>query len=327
MTVGTPTKRNSRWDDAPVRDKHGRPKIAALTDRDIEGVLRPLGRHRYLPVDYLHAFAGGSSDYLVNRLNLLSRRPNLYVRRPQQQRGSAAANHRRLIYELTEKGAGILQQRDVPYQRGRVSSNFAHELMMCQIMASFELGVQEPGVRLIVWREILNSASLPDRTRGLPKPYAIPVNMTIDSQSIETQIVADAEPFGVQVADGSQRYYYFCPGIEADCGTEPIDTSDFVRSSIYKKFVLYLAIIEQSIYRSHFGFPNFYVPFITTNAMRLTSMMRLLHRVTGGTGSMNILFKTFPIFTSHEPPPPPSGHMLTQDWQRVGHPPFNFLTS
>ena len=26
-------------------------------------------------------------------------------------------------------------------------------------------------------------------------------------------------------------------------------------------------------------------------------------------------------------PPPPSGRMLTEDWQRVGYPPFNFLTS
>ena len=41
--------------------------------------------------------------------------------------------------------------------------------------------------------------------------------------------------------------YFFCPGIEADCGTEPIDTSDFQRSSLFKKFVLYLTIDAQNI--------------------------------------------------------------------------------
>jgi hypothetical protein len=56
-------------------------------------------------------------------------------------------------------------------------------------------------------------------------------------------------------------------------------------------------------------------------------MMDVLSRITGGSGSMIVLFKTFPAFTSFEKPPPPSGRMLTEDWQRVGHPPFNFLSS
>ena len=37
------------------------------------------------------------------RLNLLSRKPNLYLARPHQQRDCASANHRPLIYELDER--------------------------------------------------------------------------------------------------------------------------------------------------------------------------------------------------------------------------------
>src|ERR1700687_5313446 len=103
--------------------------------------------------------------------------------------------------------------------------------------------------------------------------------------------------------------HLFCPGVEADCDTEPIDASDFQRSSLFKKFVLYLEVEAQAIHRSHFGFPNLYVPIVTTNAGRLFSMMRLLERVTGGAGSRTILFKTFPAFTSPGKPPAPSGHM------------------
>ena len=113
MDTADTKMRNSRWADTPTLDRHGRPKMAALTERDFSGIFQPLARYRYLPADYLHAFAGGSLDYLINRLNLLSRRPNLYVTRPHQQRANAGANHRRLIYELTGKGMAVLEQRGV----------------------------------------------------------------------------------------------------------------------------------------------------------------------------------------------------------------------
>lgn len=327
MTAEDAKTRNSRWDDAPVLDNQGRPKLAALTDRDIDGILMPLARYRYLPADYIHAFAGGSLDYMINRLNLLSRRPNLFVRRPHQQRASAAANHRRLIYELTDKGTDVIRRRGFATERVRFTSNFAHELMTCQIMASFELGTRETSVRLICWNDILNSKSLPEETRRSPKPYAIPVSMIMDGRPIDMRIAADGAPFGVERSNGDRRYYFFCPGVEADCGTEPVDTSDFVRSSIFKKLTLYLALYEQGVHRSHFGFPNLYIPFVTTTAARQTSMMAVLDRITNGAGSQIILFRTFSPFTSFEIPRPPSGFMLTEDWQRVGHPPFNFLIS
>src|SRR5690348_110022 len=130
--------RNSRWADAPILDRQGRPKTAVLTERDFKGIFQPLARYRYLPADYLHAFSGGSLDYLINRLNLLSRRPNVYVSRPHQQCANAGANHRRLIYELSGKGMAVLEPRGITDQRTRSPANFAHELMTCQVMASFE---------------------------------------------------------------------------------------------------------------------------------------------------------------------------------------------
>src|SRR5690242_817057 len=83
------------------------------------------------PAYYLHALGGGSLDYLVNRLALLARKPNSYVVRPQQQRANASANCRRQIYELSEKGIRLLQERGLICERQRTSSNFAHELMTC----------------------------------------------------------------------------------------------------------------------------------------------------------------------------------------------------
>ena len=323
MDATAATKRNSRWTRRPTL---GARKTAQLSPHDI-AIFAALARYRYLPADYIHALVGGSFKHLIHRLNVLTREPNLFVNRPAQQRANANANHRPLIYELDVRGIRALQEHGVEYQRNRSPASFAHELMVCQTTASFELGARTADVRVITWNDILRSERLPETTRRSPKPFHIPITVSVDGQRLDTHVAADGHPFGIaRLIDGVPAYY-FCPGIEADCGSEPVDASDFARSSIYKKFALYLAVEAQGIHRSHFGFPNFYVPIITTNEIRARSMMDLLSRITNGAGSKIFLFRTFPAFTSFEKPPPPCGDMLTEDWQRVGYPPFNFLRS
>jgi len=222
----------------------------------------------------------------------------------------------------------VMQERGFEVQRSRAAGSFAHELMVCEIMASFEMGAREVGTRFVNWQDVLKSKSIPESTRQSPRPFHIPVRVNIDGQPRDIHIAADGHPFGIRRGLEKDDYsYIFCPGIEADCATEPIDAANFDRSSIAKKFTAYLAIREQNINRSHFGFPNLFVPLITTNEARLASMMKLLERITGGAGSRLFLFRTFPAFASCERSPAPSGEMLIADWQRVGHPPFNFLTT
>ena len=318
-------RRNSRWTRDPVIDD-GEAVVVYPTDRDIE-IFKLLTRYRYLPSDYIHAFVGGSFKGLNRRLNLLSRKPNLYLARPHQQRDCASANHRPLIYELDERAARVLRERGLSFQPKKYHSNFAHELMVAQIMASIELGTKEKThVRLISWPEILASSNTPKATRESQAPASIPVAFSIRGEQHAVNLTADAHPFGLERVIDGKRSYLFFPGIEADCGTEPLDASDVDRSSIAKKFAAYTAVAEQSIYRSHFGFPNFFVPIITSANTRMQSMMRLLEKITDGRGSKMFLFKTFPAFTSFEKPPEPGGHMLTEPWHRVGHSPL-FLTS
>src|SRR3954447_8383720 len=104
MDTTTRRTRNSRWSVAPVLTERGKPKHAAITRNDIEGIFKPLAHYRYLPADYLHALSGGSLEYLTKRLNILSREPNRYVARPHQQRANESANQRPMVYELAEKG-------------------------------------------------------------------------------------------------------------------------------------------------------------------------------------------------------------------------------
>jgi hypothetical protein len=314
--------RTSRWTRDPVRNDDGSEVAAHPTDRDI-AIFQLLARFRYLPSDYIHAFVGGNAKAVGRRLNLLCRKPNLYLARPQQQRQSAAANHRPLIYALDVRGSRALRERGLLLPQSTSVRNFVHELMVAQVTASIELGTKEnPSVRVITWSEILESEKTPKATRDSATP-SFRVAYSFNSHTSTSEITADAFPFGLERVNDAGRIYLFFPGIEADCGTEPIDPRDSQRSSIAKKFAAYMAVAQQALYRSHFGFPNFFVPFITTNVCRMQSMMQLLERVTEGRGSKMFLFKTFPLFTSAAKPPLPTGHMLTEPWSRVGFAPFH----
>jgi hypothetical protein len=319
---GLQKRRNSRWDRNPLVGADGRPVIARITERDLD-ILKLLARYRYLPADDIHAFIGGSFKNVLHRLNLLSRKPNLFINRPHQQRQTADTNYRRLIYELDDNGIATLQERNVPHLSKSYHRHFAHELMVCRIAASIELGIRaDQSLRLITWPEILANKVTPAATRESSTPASIPVTSSLHNQTCSLLLTADDRPFGIVRTDNSKKAYMFFPGIEADCGTEPIDASDFERSSINKKFVAYRAVVTQGLHRTHFGFPNFLVPFITTNKTRMESMMKHLERITDERRSKMFLFATFPAFTAFEQPPAAGGHMLTREWLRVGYPPI-----
>ena len=110
---------------------------------------------------------------------------------------------------------------------------------------------------------------MPEASKSAPKPWAIPVDYEGRTYSVE----ADGEPFGIErIVDGRKRYF-FCPGVEADLNTEGLESASFERSSIVKKFTLYLEIERRQLYRTHFGFPNMLVPFFTTDAEHLKNCL------------------------------------------------------
>ena len=119
--VRTP-KRLSRWSRDPELSESGKPKAAYVIERDIE-IFRLLARFTYLPLDDIHAYVGGSEVNLGRRAGLLSRKPNLYLNRPHQQR-LADANYRRLIYELDDRGRAVLAELGLPHLPKQVPSQF-----------------------------------------------------------------------------------------------------------------------------------------------------------------------------------------------------------
>ena len=189
--------------------------------------------------------------------------------------------------------------------------------------ASIELGTGEnTNIRLITWPEILARETTPLATREAASPATIRVSYSLRGEARSDDITADARPFGLERTIDGARSYLFFPGIEADCASEPIDASDAARSSIAKKFAAYTRHCRTRPAPLPFRLPQFLCPLHHHQPARLRSMMELLNRSTKGRGSKILLFKIFPSFTSAEKPPPASGHVLTEPWQRVGFPPL-----
>jgi hypothetical protein len=312
-------QRNSRWDREPKLNG-GRPIVARITDDDIN-IFKLLGRYRYLPSDYIAALSSRSLPAVQARLEILCRKPNCYLNRPHQQRDTADANTRRLIYELDDKGAEILRTHGSVYSRKKYLQNFGHELMACMIAASFEIGTRDhSNIRIIGWHELLESPQMPAATKQLPDPQIMPVLR--DGKHHE--IASDRRPFVIERAFESKSYI-FVFGVEADCGTEPIDTANAERSAIRNKFLSYLAALEQDVPRHHFGAATFMVPFVTTSEARMRSMISLLEGLKPGEHGRRFLFKHIPAFRSFSKPAPATGHMLTDPWHRAGFEPFHFI--
>ncbi len=271
--------------------------MARITSNDMR-LLQMLAKYRYLQSDDIHALLGGSVAYLSDRLDLLYRKPNQFINRPAQQRETANANYRPLVYELDTKGATLLKEHGFQTAGKTYHYNFAHELMACRILASIEIGARQSAAKLIEWFEIFEK--LPPETKELDEPHIIKGYRRPDSK-----------PFGIY--NGTYRFF---AGIEADCGTEPINTSDLDRSSIHGKLTAYAEIARLKLYRTQWGLPNFHVPIITTTMTRMESMQRHLENlVKAGKISPQeakiFIFGTFPSLTSYGPRQPVDGRMFT----------------
>ena len=284
--------KNSRWTRDPTLE-NGKPVRVYLTERDVE-IFKLLARYKYLPADYIHAFVGGYYNHFIQRLGLLQRKPNLYIHRPPAQRENASANYRTLIYELDDRGANYLRERNIDFSLRKGTRNFAHELMACQIAASLELGARATTAVTFT------------------QQAQVPISFPFVRKGNRESIVPDWPPFML-----GNRFFL---GFEADCGTEPINASDYERSSIQKKFIAYLNVLEQQTYRTICRANHVYIPFVTTTRVRMESMLALLEHLEPGPHAKYFLFKHIPSFTSFDKPKPPDGHMLVEPWATLKGP-------
>jgi hypothetical protein len=307
-------------------------KRIELTERDIE-LFKLLNRYHYLRSNFLHALLGGNSETrFKERLGHLYH-DGRYINRPEQQWQFANCRYMPVVYELDDRGEQVLRERGLIYndspllKKGRMGAyrQFAHELMICDCMASIELGVrQDQSLRFISWQAII--AKAPESTRKLDNPFAIPVSIshtfprTGATQRADIKVVPDGL-FGLEYADdGSKAYRFFA--LETDRNTQPVARSDLHQSSYLRKILAYRQIATQNIHKSHLGLPNLLVLTVTTNEPHMANIMSLVKELAHEGKSKLFLFKTMSSVGDFKKAPEPTAHMLADAWQRVGHEAF-----
>jgi len=280
-------------------------KRIELTSRDIE-IFKLLSRYRYLRSTYIHAFVGGASETrFKERLGDLFHEG--YLDRPSRQWEMADCRHRPVIHELGAGARRVLEQQNAAQEPrtwlgASVHRQFTHSLMVCETLASIELGTRLcPGVRFISWPEIL--AKAPASTRASPVPFRFPAPAT------SCGVVPDGL-FGLEYLFGEAKTYRFF-ALETDRGTMPIVRSDQNQTSYMGKLAAYQDLISRQVYKSHLGIPNLLVLTVTTDNQRLEEIMSRFTEQ--GDGAAAFLFKVLADRERTLPVP----QLVTEPWQRI----------
>jgi len=281
-------------------------KRIELTERDFE-IFKLLDQYRYLPSTYIHAFVGGASvTRFKERLGHLYHESG-HLDRPRKQWEFANARHRPAVYEIGASAVEALREHGVTgrdkrsFLSGVAHRQFLHSLMICQVLASLELGVRaNPKLRFIAWPEIL--ARAPEQTRVSANPIRIPLPSN-------GYLVPDGL-FGLEYdVDDKKAYRFFA--LEADRGTTPVARSNGTQTSYMGKLASYQEIVGGQLYKRHWGISNFFLLTVMTNETRLAEAMR---RFSEGGGSPLFLFKATGSLRSPEP------QLLSEAWKRAGMP-------
>jgi hypothetical protein len=286
-------------------------KQIALTQRDL-GIFRALTRYRYLRSTYLHAFVGGASETrFKERLGDLFHEG--YLDRPAEQWRYANCRYLPVVHELGKGARQVLSEEGVAegeqrtWFRDTPHRQFEHSLMICEILASIELGMLgRPDLRFIPWPEIL--AKAPESTQQRNGPFYMGVMMPDVGETVA--IVPDAV-FGIEYQDVNRKLYRFF-ALEADRGTMPIVRSKGKQTSLLEKITMYHELLAHQVYKTQLGLPNLLVLTVTTSEPRKSEIMRRLEEQAGDGAAF--LFKAVGGTVT------PASQLLVEPWERVGCP-------
>lgn len=319
-------KRRSRMKRQPTG------RCLALTPRDF-AIFKLLERYRYLRSTFIHAFVGGTSETrFKERLGDLYHEGG-YLNRPERQWETAHSRCMPVVYENSERAREVLAMhgrlaercRHMPYGASGAGRQFAHSLMICEVLASIELAtIMRPDLRFVAWPEIL--AKAPEATRASVSPLRSPF-MTFPasgekSRGPSTKRVIPDGLFGLEYLQSGRKSYRFF-ALEADLGTMPISRSDPRQTSCLEKILSYDELLKRGIHKTWLGVPNLLILLVVPSEARKGAMMSALP---GELASCDaFLFKVRSELIL------PHGSCVQEPidigyWERSGRPAINFLS-
>jgi len=187
------------------------------------------------------------------------------------------------VHELGTRGRRALAEHDamdvepVTHLAETAHRQFAHSLMICEVLATLELAVRRDGAsRFIAWPEILAKAPLATRTSA--HPFRLAAGAPGQSAADRGRFLVPDGLFGLEYCHGDARSYRFF-ALETDRGTMPLSRTTEMQSSCVNKLLNYRNAIASGAHRLHWGVPNLLVLTVTTSEQRRTSIMAALDRL------------------------------------------------
>jgi len=273
----------------PRRRRSGTPPALQITPRDID-ILRAVARHRFLNSAHICALIGGSPKNIRNRLKGLFElglldRPECQYDFYRPGGGSSLA-----VYALADAGArtlaateGAMSGLEVAWsaKNRKVGRPFLeHTLAIADFTVALRISVADySDVELLDGHELI--ARMPPETQAGAKPlrFSVPVIF----RSVRHPIGVEPDyAFSLRFPQRKIRANYL---VELDRGTMPIERSDLGASSILRKFLSYQQLWRTKAHTRQFGWRNFRVLLVTSDASRARHMRDCLKRHVGGEGS------------------------------------------
>lgn len=214
-------------------------------------VLDLLARYRYLRKSFLDGLLPHRSRQGMNRTLKRMCAAGLIAKPRSQYRGYNSL-YCCLIYEITPKGWQLLHDREIMHVTNLIRARqdapvkqFAHAMMICDALASIEIGVNAAGHEFIPLGAIL------ERTTD-PQPLRLPCRV----QGREERLVADGL-FGIR---RNGRAYFFA--LEAEQFNPVWPRKDLRRASFRKKAIAYDQIARAKPYKDRLKLPNLHYLFV-----------------------------------------------------------------
>lgn len=303
-----------------VRKKVGKPEVT-LTGTDKQLAILDLLQEGPLPSTYIKTWLEPNYDYAGPRVHtytdplLTALDDGHYIGMPEGAKTEAVL-YRPFVYELRARGQLLLVDRDIWRPSDGSSDQFKHQFMRSVIRFSFAIAPRKAvGLRLITEADILTNSKCPASTRAEKYPSHVPLG----SHTLKP----DGKLFGYEYtsATGAKAYMFF-HGFEADRGTEQ-QSKAAERKTIAAMIRNYTRYFSERMYATRYGLAQASIPIITNKQGRMLNMMEFVRAECPPDIQPRFMFKTIPDF--REGFPPPTAHMVTEPWARVGAKPLHIL--
>lgn len=267
-------------------------------------ILVLLARYRYLRKSFLDGLLPGRSKQGMNRTLKRMVEAGLIAKPRAQYRGYNNF-YCCYIYEIAPKGWDLLRDREISHVTNLIRARqdapvkqFAHAMMICDALASIEIGARDADHTFIPLGDIL------ERTTG-KAPLKLPCRI----EGREDKLTPDGL-FGIR-RDG-RAYFY---ALEAEHYNPVWPTNDLRRASFRKKAIGYDYIARVKPYKDRLRIPNLHYLFVFPSKARARTALGHAERTMVRTKFFERFYTThIPVQEELLNAPPPFPQLYQTKW-------------